>query len=118
MATADSSASAHPVPEETRSRVLRGYKLYKERAGEIDQHHGVYRVPSCSEAGVYYRVALDVWGEGEGCNCRDRAPVCKHLIAATIARSKHMAAARRERTEQRPRRSAADVAASLERMGA
>ncbi len=122
MATTDSSASpAHPstpVPAPVRERVLRGLALYRERADEIDQHHGVYRVPSCSEEGVYYRVTLDVWGEGEGCACEDRAPVCKHLIAATIARSKHLAAARRERGERPPVRSAADVAASLDKMGA
>ncbi len=76
------------------TRELRGLKLYQEHGHEsTHEGHGRYLVPGCS--GGSYKVNLAIAGGTESCNCPDRAPVCKHLIAATIFRAKARAAARR-----------------------
>jgi len=85
-----------PAPPTTRE--LRGLKLYRDHAGEIEHiGHGRYEVPSCS--GGSYRVDLDISGDEETCSCPDHARhpelTCKHLAAATIFRAKARIAARR-----------------------
>lgn len=96
------------------TRELRGLALYREHGDEITPlGHGRYEVPGCS--GGSYTVDLAVFGGEESCSCPDRAAVCKHIIAATIHRSKARAACRRV---QRPQFDSAAVEANLARMGA
>ncbi len=100
------------------TRELRGLALYRDHGAEITHEgHGVYTVPGCS--GGTYRVDLAIGSAAgeEYCNCPDRAPVCKHIICATIYRSKARAKAREiqaARTKTRASRaSLAPLAASL-----
>jgi hypothetical protein len=85
-----------------KERVLRGYALWGSPLGaEIEpQGHGKYTVPSCSGQGVTYEVDLDISGDEESCSCPDRERPCKHLVAATIYRSKARAKARREQHQR------------------
>jgi hypothetical protein len=97
------------VPAPPPTRELRGIALYRERGDEIvHEGHGVYMVPGCS--GGVYVVDLAVFGGTESCNCPDRAPVCKHVYAATVARAK---ARMRARTVQAARTKARASRASL-----
>ncbi len=93
MNTTSVAQPAPPAPREGRS--LRGLALYRDYADEIETiGKGVYAVPGCS--GGSYTVNLAVFGDDpESCDCPDRAPVCKHLVAATIFRAKVRMAARR-----------------------
>jgi uncharacterized Zn finger protein len=96
-----------------RERVLRGLVLHADH--EIEHEgHGVYTVPGCS--GGSYTVNLAPFGGEESCTCPDyrrHKTTCKHLVAATIFRSKSRAAARRDKAAK----FAPDVvAASLARM--
>ncbi len=99
MAITKDSASAHPsphdvVPEATRSRILRGLKLFKERGAEIERV-GIhtYRVPSCTGNGSY-----TVYTDLRCCTCPDHPHVkaagarCKHVVGAEIVVSKRRAA--------------------------
>jgi hypothetical protein len=106
--------SSVPAPPPTRA--LRGLALFRDHGAEIEPlGKGVYRVPGCS--GGSYVVDLAVFGGTESCNCPDRAPVCIHIICATIYRAKARARSRREqhqRTASRASRaSLAPLAASL-----
>ena len=71
------------------TRQQRGIALFLERGEEIEHVEGWrWRVPSCSGSGVYL---VDL--RAESCECPDRPPskageVCKHAVAATIARAK------------------------------
>ena len=81
------------------TRELRGLKLYREHGDEIiHEGHGVYTVPGCS--GGTYAVDLAVFDGEQSCSCPDRAPVCKHIIGATIYRAKSRAKARREQHQR------------------
>lgn len=108
MDTRESSAPAHPT-----TRITRGLALYRDHAGEIEPlGKGVYRVPGCS--GGTYTVDLDVFGGGEeSCNCPDRAPLCKHIYAAAIFRTKARAKARREQAKRTAARASAANLAGL-----
>ena len=105
---------AHPT-----TRITRGIALYRDHADRIvHEGHGVYTVPGCS--GGVYTVDLAVFGGEESCSCPDHArhkAPCKHVFAATVARSKARAKARRlqaDRTAARVSRSSlAGLAASL-----
>ncbi len=93
--------SSVPAPPPTRE--LRGLKLYREHGDEIiHEGHGVYTVPGCS--GGTYRVDLAVFtDEPETCNCPDyqrHKEPCKHVYAATVARAKSRAKARREQADR------------------
>ena len=86
MATTESSAIAHPS-----TRGQRGLVLYREHAAEIrfDAQERVWLVPSQNDATSVYEVTLGA--RGEFCECADfehRGARCKHVYAATIARSK------------------------------
>ena len=80
---------AHPTRLTTRE--LRGIALYEEHAEEIRfaMDLGAWLVPSQRHGGTsVYEVRL---GRRESCECRDfgrRHESCKHVYAATIARSK------------------------------
>jgi uncharacterized Zn finger protein len=105
------------VPAPPPTRELRGLALYHEHHDEIEHiGHGVYTVPGCT--GGTYTVDLSVFGGEESCTCPDhrRHPEhsCKHIICATLYRSKARAAARKE---QRPRFDSASVEANLARIG-
>ncbi len=69
------------------TRQQRGITLFRERAAEIEHVEGwTWRVPSCSDSSVYL---VDL--RAESCQCPDTPPegeVCKHTVAATIARAK------------------------------
>jgi hypothetical protein len=98
------------------TRELRGLKLYREHGDEIiHEGHGVYTVPGCS--GGTYAVDLAVFDGEQSCSCPDRAPVCKHIICATIYRAKARARSRREQaartTARASRASLAPLAAAL-----
>ena len=68
----------------TTSRQQRGITLFRERGQEIVKvEPGVYCVPA-SEGGGFYRVDFN----RQTCECKDRAPACKHLFAATIFAAK------------------------------
>lgn len=73
------------VPTTTREQ--RGIQLYREQGHHIAHVRGsVWSVPSCSGAGVYL---VDV--KGGPCTCPDTPPadeVCKHVVAAMIAKAK------------------------------
>lgn len=100
------------VPAPPPTRELRGLNLYREHAGEITHEgHGVYTVPGCS--GGSYRVDLAVFDGEQSCSCPDRAPVCKHIICATIYRAKSRAKARREQHQRTASRAARGSVASL-----
>ncbi len=104
--------SSVPAPPPTRE--LRGIMLYRLRGDEITHEgRGVYLVPGCS--GGSYTVDLAVFGGEESCNCPDRAPVCKHLVAATIYRAKTTA---RRRREQAHRAAARATRTNLEALAA
>lgn len=70
----------------TTTRQSRGLALFRDRGDEIKHVRGrVWSVPSCSGEGRYL---ADVAG---ACTCADRPPaeeVCKHIIAALLARAK------------------------------
>jgi hypothetical protein len=109
--------SLQQPPPTTRkeTREQRGLELYRG-AGIIHEGHGRYRVPGCSAGS--YEVDLKVFtDEPETCSCPDRAPVCKHIFAATIHRAKSRVAARRAQTARTKARasraSLAGLAASL-----
>ena len=90
------------------TRELRGLALYRDHGDEIQHEgHGVYTVPSCS--GGTYTVDLAVFGGEESCDCPDRAPVCKHMVAATIHRAKTSARIRRESEARRAARKTAQA---------
>jgi hypothetical protein len=68
----------------TQTRMERGICLFRERGHEIvEVEAGVYRVPA-SEGGGFYRVDLN----RQTCECKDRAPVYKHLYSVTIFAAK------------------------------
>ncbi len=79
-----SKTTVHP---ERTTRQQRGIALFRERGEEIEHVEGWrWRVPSCSGLGAYL-VDLRV----ESCECPDHPPegeVCKHIVAAIIARAK------------------------------
>ncbi len=94
----DTKSITHPA-----TRELRGLKLYREHGDEIiHEGHGVYMVPGCS--GGTYTVDLAVFtDEPETCSCPDyqrHKQPCKHVYAATVARAKSRAKARREQAER------------------
>ncbi len=62
-------------------------------------------LPRAREA-VFYRVDM----ERETCECKDRAPVCKHLFAATIFAAKKRC---RRATTERPQRRHGQPSGSL-----
>ncbi len=104
------------TPRTTPTRELRGLALHRERGHEIEHiGKGVYSVPGCS--GGSYRVDLAVFDGEQSCSCPDRAPVCKHIICATIYRAKSRAKARREQHQRAASRATrgnlAPLAASL-----
>jgi uncharacterized Zn finger protein len=83
------------------TRIGRGIQLHREHGDEITHEgRGVYTVPGCSEGSGSYTVNLAVFGGEESCDCPDRAlgsaPVCKHLVAATVYRAKITARRRGE----------------------
>ncbi len=81
------------------TRELRGLALYRDHADLITHEgHGIYTVPGCS--GGTYTVNLAIGGGEESCSCPDRAPVCKHIICATIHRARAKAKARRAKAER------------------
>ncbi len=111
MASTTIAQPAHPP-----TRELRGLALYRERGDEIKHiGHGRYEVPGCS--GGSYRVDLAVFGDEQSCSCPDRAPVCKHIICATIyrakSRAKSRAKARREQHQRAASRAARGSVAAL-----
>ena len=69
------------------TRQQRGIALFREHGEEIEHVEGWrWRVPSCSDS-IAYLVDL----RAESCECPDIPPegeVCKHLVAAIIARAK------------------------------
>jgi len=80
------------IPEGARpsTRELRGLALYREHQDQIrfDARDHVWLVPSQNDATSVYEVRL---GRRESCECRDfsrHGAACKHVFAATIARSK------------------------------
>ena len=82
--------------QKTETRMERGICLFRERGHEIvEVEPGIFRVPA-SEGGGFYRVDI----ERQRCECADRAPVCKHLFAATILAAKK----RCRRATDRPQR--------------
>ncbi len=92
---------AQPPPPTTRE--LRGLALYRERGDEIKHiGHGRYEVRGCG--GGTYEVDLKVFtDEPETCSCPDyqrHKQPCKHVYAATVARAKSRAKARREQAER------------------
>ena len=79
-----SKVTVHP---ERTTRRQRGIALFRER-GEQIEHIEDWRwsVPSCLNSSAYL---VDL--RTESCECPDRPPegeVCKHIVAAIIARSK------------------------------
>ncbi len=98
------------------TRELRGLKLHREHAHEIEHTgHGVYSVPGCS--GGTYTVDLAPFGGEESCSCPDhnRHPekTCKHIAAATIYRAKARARSRREQHQRTASRASRGNVASL-----
>ena len=82
------------IERSVQRRALRGIGLWRSLGAEIHPASGgELSVPSCSEVGRSYRVALV--GEGR-CSCPDwrrrRAP-CKHLYAAVVWSAKRRHAA-------------------------
>ena len=81
---------AQPAPPTT--RLERGLELYREHAVAIrfDAAERVWLVPSASDGGTsVYEVTIG--RKGESCEYRDFArhgAACKHVFAATVARSK------------------------------
>jgi hypothetical protein len=79
-----SEVTVHPK-RSTRQQC--GIALFRERGEEIEHVEGWrWRVPSCSGSGAYL---VDL--RAESCECPDHPPegeVCKHVVAATIARAK------------------------------
>ncbi len=70
------------------TRESRGIALYEEHKDEIRFERGLWLVPSQHDATSVYEVRLR---RRESCECRDFArhgEPCKHVFAATIARSK------------------------------
>ena len=69
------------------TRQQRGIALFREHGAQIEHVEGWrWRVPSCSGSGAYL---VDL--RTESCECPDTPPegeVCKHTVAATIARAK------------------------------
>lgn len=69
------------------AREERGLALFRERGAEIRHvRSGVWLVPSCTRDGFY--LVLPRLGV---CTCGDFPPAgeaCKHVVAATVARSK------------------------------
>ena len=82
-----SKVSVAPKQANANTRQQRGIALFRERGEEIEHVEGWrWRVPSCSGSGVYL---VDL--RAESCECPDTPPegeVCKHLVAAIIARTK------------------------------
>ena len=72
------------------TREQRGLELYRAHASEIVFEDGVWLVPSMSEGGTsVYEVTIG--RGGESCECADferHGGPCKHVYAATVARSK------------------------------
>lgn len=85
MATAKSSAPAHPSTREDRAR-----ELAERHCNEIaaSRERGTWSVPSCTGLETYtihYRCHST--HPEEGCNCPDfeyRQQACKHLLAVAI----------------------------------
>ena len=81
-----SKITVHPKRS---TRQQRGITLFREHGEQIEHVEGWrWRVPSCSGSGAYL---VDL--RAESCECPDRPPseageVCKHVVAATIARAK------------------------------
>lgn len=117
------------IPQSKASRLstreLRSIALYRERGEEIEhQGRGRFTVPGCSSGSYTVDLAIFSSAGEQSCTCPDTPPageVCKHIHAATIARAKRWAEARRrqvERNRERMMFSPDQVAANLERMGA
>jgi len=105
----DTTKSSAPPPT---TRELRGLALYREHGGEIiHEGRGVYIVPGCSRGS--YLVDLAVFDGEQSCSCPDRAPVCKHIICATIYRAKSRAKARREQHQRTASRASSASLAPL-----
>ena len=107
------------------TRELRGIVLYRERGEEIEhQGRGRFTVPGCSGGSYTVNLAIFSFAGEQSCTCPDTPPageVCKHVHAATIARAKRQAEARRRQAEKNAERmvfSPDQVAANLKRMGA
>ena len=82
----DTRSLAQPALPSTRES--RGLALYEEHRDEIRFSGGLWLVPSQNDVASVYEVRL---GRRESCECRDFArhsEPCKHVFAATIARSK------------------------------
>jgi len=98
------------------TRELRGLALYRDHHDEIiHEGHGSYRVPGCG--GGTYTVDLAVFtDEPETCSCPDyqrHKQTCKHVYAATVARAKSRAKARREQHQRAASRASRGSVASL-----
>jgi hypothetical protein len=104
--------SLQQPPPTTRkeTREQRGLELYRG-AGIIHEGHGRYRVPGCSAGS--YEVDLAVFDGEQSCSCPDRAPVCKHIICATIFRAKSRVKARREQHQRAASRATRGNVAAL-----
>jgi SWIM zinc finger len=102
MATVTVAQPAYAVPDETRTRVARGLKLFREHGEEIENlGRGRYCVPGCS--GGSYEVSLGILGDEESCTCPDferRQASCKHIFAADLYRAKIQRPAGRRRSER------------------
>ncbi len=82
-----SKVSVAPKQANANTRQARGIALFRSRGEQIEHVEGWrWRVPSCSSSGTYL---VDL--RAESCECPDTPPegeVCKHVIAAIIARVK------------------------------
>jgi hypothetical protein len=77
--------------QETTPRVDRGRELYAEHADEIRFDEGVWLIPSQHDVVSVYEVVLGRQGESRECSDFDHhglEEVCKHIVAATLARAK------------------------------
>ena len=79
-----SNITVHP---RRTTRQQRGIALFRAHVEKIEHIEGWrWRVPSCSDSGAY---VVDL--RAQSCECPDTPPegeVCKHTVAATIARAK------------------------------
>lgn len=100
-----------PVTEETRRRVLKGYRLYKERGDEVERapRPAHFYVPGCS--GGRYEVTLGFGEDTPSCTCRDferRGLPCKHIYCLEVWTAHRN---RRRPATPRPRRPLPEFAA-------
>ncbi len=78
--------SAAPEGEYASTRQPRGFALFQERSGEIQQiGRGLYSVPSCSDPRRDYEVYYTT--DAVRCSCNDfqyRREICKHIHAVSL----------------------------------